>query len=148
MLLNILSTPFFHLAATKEIPEDQECHHCGAVLHQRMAGAHLALYSYCFEITCFKRLCINHDRNILKCLLACYYFLQARKLLRELKYQKRCEEAATTIAAYWHGTQVLMHYSIGYHRVRSLPRQSFSPALIHRLFIHVAKKKKRAPLKA
>uniref|UniRef100_A0A8C6PUG8 Myosin IB n=1 Tax=Nothobranchius furzeri TaxID=105023 RepID=A0A8C6PUG8_NOTFU len=30
-------------------------------------------------------------------LLAC-----ARKLLRELKYQKRCEEAATTIAAYWH----------------------------------------------
>uniref|UniRef100_A0A1A8QFK9 Myosin IB n=2 Tax=Nothobranchius pienaari TaxID=704102 RepID=A0A1A8QFK9_9TELE len=30
---------------------------------------------------------------------------QARKLLRELKYQKRCEEAATTIAAYWHGTQ-------------------------------------------
>ncbi|KAM7407719.1 hypothetical protein PAMA_003457 [Pampus argenteus] len=30
---------------------------------------------------------------------------QARKLLRELKYQKRCKEAATTIAAYWHGTQ-------------------------------------------
>ncbi|XP_068184697.1 unconventional myosin-Ib isoform X2 [Antennarius striatus] len=30
---------------------------------------------------------------------------QARKLLRELKYQKRCEEAATTISAYWHGTQ-------------------------------------------
>ncbi|XP_071349156.1 unconventional myosin-Ib isoform X2 [Trachinotus anak] len=30
---------------------------------------------------------------------------QARKLLRELKYQKRCEEAVTTIAAYWHGTQ-------------------------------------------
>lgn len=34
-------------------------------------------------------------------------FRQARKLLRELKYHKRCEEAATTIAAYWHGTQVL-----------------------------------------
>ncbi|XP_038576094.1 unconventional myosin-Ib isoform X3 [Micropterus salmoides] len=30
---------------------------------------------------------------------------QARKLLRELKYQKRCEEAVTTIAAFWHGTQ-------------------------------------------
>ncbi|XP_041857036.1 unconventional myosin-Ib isoform X3 [Melanotaenia boesemani] len=30
---------------------------------------------------------------------------QARKLLRELKYQKRCEEAVTTITAYWHGTQ-------------------------------------------
>ncbi|XP_070693655.1 unconventional myosin-Ib isoform X3 [Pempheris klunzingeri] len=30
---------------------------------------------------------------------------QARKLLRELKYQKRCEEAVTTISAYWHGTQ-------------------------------------------
>ncbi|ELK04797.1 Myosin-Ib [Pteropus alecto] len=29
----------------------------------------------------------------------------ARKILRELKHQKRCEEAATTIAAYWHGTQ-------------------------------------------
>ncbi|KAG7253235.1 hypothetical protein CRUP_000018, partial [Coryphaenoides rupestris] len=27
----------------------------------------------------------------------------ARKLLRELKHQKRCEEAATTIAAFWHG---------------------------------------------
>ena len=32
---------------------------------------------------------------------------QARKILRELKHQKRCKEAATTIAAYWHGTQVL-----------------------------------------
>ncbi|XP_063069493.1 unconventional myosin-Ib isoform X2 [Engraulis encrasicolus] len=30
---------------------------------------------------------------------------KARKILRELKYQKRCEEAATTIAAFWHGTQ-------------------------------------------
>ncbi|XP_030643049.1 unconventional myosin-Ib isoform X2 [Chanos chanos] len=30
---------------------------------------------------------------------------KARKILRELKYQKRCEEAVTTIAAYWHGTQ-------------------------------------------
>ncbi|XP_047226130.1 unconventional myosin-Ib isoform X3 [Girardinichthys multiradiatus] len=30
---------------------------------------------------------------------------QARKLLRELKYQKKCEEAVTTISAYWHGTQ-------------------------------------------
>ncbi|XP_041806135.1 unconventional myosin-Ib isoform X2 [Chelmon rostratus] len=33
---------------------------------------------------------------------------QARKLLRELKYQKRCKEAVTTIAAYWHGTQARM----------------------------------------
>ncbi|MEE6490438.1 hypothetical protein FKM82_015875 [Ascaphus truei] len=30
---------------------------------------------------------------------------KARKILRELKYQKRCNEAVTTIAAYWHGTQ-------------------------------------------
>ncbi|XP_070437794.1 unconventional myosin-Ib isoform X5 [Equus przewalskii] len=30
---------------------------------------------------------------------------KARKILRELKHQKRCEEAVTTIAAYWHGTQ-------------------------------------------
>ncbi|KPP76826.1 unconventional myosin-Ib-like [Scleropages formosus] len=30
---------------------------------------------------------------------------KARKILRELKYQKRCQEAVTTIAAYWHGTQ-------------------------------------------
>ncbi|XP_041857038.1 unconventional myosin-Ib isoform X5 [Melanotaenia boesemani] len=35
---------------------------------------------------------------------------QARKLLRELKYQKRCEEAVTTITAYWHGTQVRREY--------------------------------------
>ncbi|XP_047456890.1 unconventional myosin-Ib isoform X2 [Mugil cephalus] len=33
---------------------------------------------------------------------------QARKLLRRLKYQKRCEEAVTTITAYWHGTQARM----------------------------------------
>nr|XP_046259068.1 unconventional myosin-Ib isoform X7 [Scatophagus argus] len=35
---------------------------------------------------------------------------QARKVLRELKYQKRCKEAVTTIAAYWHGTQVRREY--------------------------------------
>uniref|UniRef100_A0A8C5WCM3 Unconventional myosin-Ib n=1 Tax=Leptobrachium leishanense TaxID=445787 RepID=A0A8C5WCM3_9ANUR len=35
---------------------------------------------------------------------------KARKILRELKYQKRCNEAATTIAAYWHGTQVRREY--------------------------------------
>ncbi|KAF4014255.1 hypothetical protein G4228_005377 [Cervus hanglu yarkandensis] len=34
----------------------------------------------------------------------------ARKILRELKHQKRCEEAVTTIAAYWHGTQVRREY--------------------------------------
>ncbi|XP_046902036.1 unconventional myosin-Ib isoform X2 [Hypomesus transpacificus] len=33
---------------------------------------------------------------------------KARKILRELKYQKRCKEAVTTIAAYWHGTQARM----------------------------------------
>uniref|UniRef100_A0A8V5G0J3 Unconventional myosin-Ib n=1 Tax=Melopsittacus undulatus TaxID=13146 RepID=A0A8V5G0J3_MELUD len=35
---------------------------------------------------------------------------KARKLLRELKHQKRCNEAATIIAAYWHGTQVRREY--------------------------------------
>ncbi|XP_032879637.1 unconventional myosin-Ib isoform X3 [Amblyraja radiata] len=30
---------------------------------------------------------------------------KARKLLRELKHQKRCVESVTTIAAYWRGTQ-------------------------------------------
>ncbi|XP_056610900.1 unconventional myosin-Ib isoform X2 [Triplophysa dalaica] len=35
---------------------------------------------------------------------------KARKILRELKYKKRCEEAATTIAAYWHGNQVRREY--------------------------------------
>ncbi|XP_035265211.1 unconventional myosin-Ib isoform X7 [Anguilla anguilla] len=35
---------------------------------------------------------------------------KARKILRELKYQKRCKEAVTTIAAYWHGTQVRREY--------------------------------------
>uniref|UniRef100_A0A8C4SRZ4 Unconventional myosin-Ib n=1 Tax=Erpetoichthys calabaricus TaxID=27687 RepID=A0A8C4SRZ4_ERPCA len=33
---------------------------------------------------------------------------KSRKILRELKYQKRCTEAVTTIAAYWHGTQARM----------------------------------------
>ncbi|XP_078407985.1 unconventional myosin-Ib isoform X3 [Cetorhinus maximus] len=35
---------------------------------------------------------------------------KARKLLRELKYQKLCEESATTIAAYWRGFQVRREY--------------------------------------
>ncbi|XP_073711014.1 unconventional myosin-Ib isoform X6 [Misgurnus anguillicaudatus] len=35
---------------------------------------------------------------------------KARKILRELKYKKRCEEAVTTISAYWHGTQVRREY--------------------------------------
>ncbi|XP_048165207.1 unconventional myosin-Ib isoform X7 [Corvus hawaiiensis] len=35
---------------------------------------------------------------------------KARKLLRELKHLKRCNEAATVIAAYWHGTQVRREY--------------------------------------
>ncbi|XP_010010231.1 PREDICTED: unconventional myosin-Ib isoform X2 [Nestor notabilis] len=35
---------------------------------------------------------------------------KARKLLRELKHQKRCNEAVTIIAAYWHGTQVRREY--------------------------------------
>uniref|UniRef100_A0A803YBX0 Myosin IB n=1 Tax=Meleagris gallopavo TaxID=9103 RepID=A0A803YBX0_MELGA len=35
---------------------------------------------------------------------------KARELLRELKHQKRCNEAATIIAAYWHGTQVRREY--------------------------------------
>ncbi|XP_055493758.1 unconventional myosin-Ib isoform X3 [Leucoraja erinacea] len=35
---------------------------------------------------------------------------KARKLLRELKHQKRCVESVTTIAAYWRGTQVRREY--------------------------------------
>ncbi|KAF7245064.1 Unconventional myosin-Ib [Varanus komodoensis] len=35
---------------------------------------------------------------------------KARKLLRELKHQKRCQEAVTTIAAYWRGAQVRREY--------------------------------------
>ncbi|XP_041120568.1 unconventional myosin-Ib-like isoform X2 [Polyodon spathula] len=35
---------------------------------------------------------------------------KARKILRDLKYQKRCKEAVTTIGAYWHGTQVRREY--------------------------------------
>uniref|UniRef100_A0A8C7VU48 Unconventional myosin-Ib n=1 Tax=Oncorhynchus mykiss TaxID=8022 RepID=A0A8C7VU48_ONCMY len=35
---------------------------------------------------------------------------KARKILRQLKYEKRCKEAVTTIAAYWHGTQVRREY--------------------------------------
>uniref|UniRef100_A0A4W5L3D9 Unconventional myosin-Ib n=1 Tax=Hucho hucho TaxID=62062 RepID=A0A4W5L3D9_9TELE len=35
---------------------------------------------------------------------------KARKILRQLKYEKRCKEAVTTIAAYWHGTEVRREY--------------------------------------
>ncbi|XP_053296638.1 unconventional myosin-Ib isoform X2 [Pleuronectes platessa] len=35
---------------------------------------------------------------------------QARKLLRELKHQKRCVQAVTTISAFWHGTQIRREY--------------------------------------
>uniref|UniRef100_A0A8C5X8L9 Myosin IB n=1 Tax=Malurus cyaneus samueli TaxID=2593467 RepID=A0A8C5X8L9_9PASS len=35
---------------------------------------------------------------------------KARQQLRELKHLKRCNEAATVIAAYWHGTQVRREY--------------------------------------
>ncbi|XP_076841414.1 unconventional myosin-Ib isoform X2 [Brachyhypopomus gauderio] len=35
---------------------------------------------------------------------------KARKILRELKYQKRCKQAASTIAAYWHGMLVRREY--------------------------------------
>ncbi|KAK7153709.1 hypothetical protein R3I94_007174 [Phoxinus phoxinus] len=35
---------------------------------------------------------------------------KARKLLRELKHKKRCEQAVTTISAFWHGTQVRRDY--------------------------------------
>ncbi|XP_078084742.1 unconventional myosin-Ib isoform X2 [Mustelus asterias] len=35
---------------------------------------------------------------------------KARKLLRELKHQKLCEESATTIAAYWRGFQIRREY--------------------------------------
>ncbi|XP_053732665.1 unconventional myosin-Ib isoform X1 [Synchiropus splendidus] len=43
---------------------------------------------------------------------------QARKLLRELKYQKRCEEAVTTISAFWHGTQARMELRRLKHEAR------------------------------
>ncbi|XDV31002.1 hypothetical protein PO909_033779, partial [Leuciscus waleckii] len=35
---------------------------------------------------------------------------KARKLLRELKHKKQCEQAVTTISAFWHGTQVRREY--------------------------------------
>ncbi|XP_052004983.1 unconventional myosin-Ib-like isoform X7 [Xyrauchen texanus] len=35
---------------------------------------------------------------------------KARKVLRELKFKKRCEKAVTTISAHWHGTQVRREY--------------------------------------
>lgn len=82
------------LPATNKVPEGQARHHGDAVLRQRMAGEQLPPKPHTGpQETGAERLC-------------CLIFLQARKLLRELKHQKRCEEAATTIAAYWHGTQV------------------------------------------
>lgn len=86
----------FVISATNEIPEDQARHHLGAVLHQRLAGERLRLH----------KVRLRHKKRVLRG-FSCLASHQARKLLRELKYQKRCEEAATTIAAYWHGTQVL-----------------------------------------
>lgn len=81
------------ITATKEIPEDQELLHSGSVFHQRMEGRNKTLDTMYLRIMQFplpSSLCLS----------------QARKMLRELKYQKRCKEAVTTIAAYWHGTQV------------------------------------------
>lgn len=90
--------PFFDfvISATNEIPEDQARHHLGAVLHQRLAGERLRP----------PKVRLRRKKRVIRGFL-CLASHQARKLLRELKYQKRCEEAATTIAAYWHGTQVL-----------------------------------------
>uniref|UniRef100_A0A669E2W8 Myosin IB n=1 Tax=Oreochromis niloticus TaxID=8128 RepID=A0A669E2W8_ORENI len=51
---------------------------------------------------------------------------QARKLLRELKYQKRCEEAVTTIAAFWHGTQARREL----RRLKEEARRKHAVALI------------------
>lgn len=61
----IFSPFFFHLTATKEVPEDQERHHFGAVLHQRMAGAHL--HVHCSESSVAGT---NYDRN--DCLLVIF----------------------------------------------------------------------------
>lgn len=95
IVFNVFFTAFV-ISATNEIPEDQARHHLGAVLHQRLAGEQLRPFKV--------RLC--HKERVIRG-FSCLVSHQARKLLRELKYQKRCEEAATTIAAYWHGTQVL-----------------------------------------
>uniref|UniRef100_A0A8C6V5A7 Unconventional myosin-Ib n=1 Tax=Neogobius melanostomus TaxID=47308 RepID=A0A8C6V5A7_9GOBI len=58
---------------------------------------------------------------------------QARKLLRELKYQKRCKEAVTTISAYWHGTQVLNRRGISKGRGKS-NTLALIPALLFAVF--------------
>uniref|UniRef100_A0A4W4FK05 Unconventional myosin-Ib n=1 Tax=Electrophorus electricus TaxID=8005 RepID=A0A4W4FK05_ELEEL len=44
---------------------------------------------------------------------------KARKILRELKYQKRCKEAVTTIAAYWHGMQARLELQYLKHDARN-----------------------------
>ncbi|KAI5930214.1 Unconventional myosin-Ib [Manis javanica] len=51
---------------------------------------------------------------------------KARKILRELKHQKRCEEAVTTIAAYWHGTQARRELS----RLKEAARTKHAIAVI------------------
>lgn len=55
------------------------------------------------SIVAVMQIVMKRSRVMLRIIFNC---LQARKLLRELKHQKRCNEAATIIAAYWHGTQV------------------------------------------
>lgn len=76
----------------------------------------------------------RHNKQTFSCFFF-FCFQQARKILRELKYQKRCEEAVTTITAYWHGTQVLTYASAeGYQRVKCLPQQSVSLGLIQAFY--------------
>uniref|UniRef100_A0A4W4FMA4 Myosin motor domain-containing protein n=1 Tax=Electrophorus electricus TaxID=8005 RepID=A0A4W4FMA4_ELEEL len=53
-----------------------------------------------------------------------YFYFQARKILRELKYQKRCKEAVTTIAAYWHGMQVVSMQKYFFDLKNTMPSMS------------------------
>lgn len=70
-----------------------------------MEGRNKTHHSYCFSTVISRQHVFENCAMISFALLFC--ISQARKLLRELKYQKRCKEAVTTIAAFWHGTQVL-----------------------------------------
>lgn len=79
-----------------------------------MAGVHIHMNYLCSSLT------LIQEQPTFVFHVCCY---QARKLLRELKYQKRCEEAVTTIAAFWHGTQVLTVKTRAYQTVWYLPQQ-------------------------
>lgn len=54
----------FHLTATKDVPEHQECYHRGSVVHQRVAGVHLSLNSLCSLKKKCSSCCVEENESV------------------------------------------------------------------------------------